>query len=130
MNISNIKISSQHIIKGCLSFSNHNSCKLRNLRKKLISIIGYFRTTDPDICIRKELLQFFYDLTDHLDIPYITGKSNCIRSSLIDICKNLSLLIVDRIFCNLNIFCKKRLSLYRIRIQGINPRIRMNIFCI
>ena len=112
--------------KISLSFGSHDSPYFRMFFEELFCIIGHLRATCPDLCMRKYFRKFLHQLSYQFSIPDITGKCRHIRLSPVNISKYLVRLLVNGIFCDLNLIpifpgC---------RLQTVHRQIGMNVLCI
>ena len=75
-------------------------------------------------------MQLGNDLLHHFPIPDITGKSHCLRLSLIKIGEDFLHRLIDRILGKLHLCRCLRMVFFRISPQTVKRRIGMNIFCV
>ena len=109
-----------------LTLSDHDTLKFRVLCQEFLRIIRNFRTAGPEVGVRKNLCQICHQFFYKRNIPDITGHAYHIRMLQINIPHDIIFLLINGIFLQHNMIC----ILCCIRLQIINSKIRMNIFCI
>ena len=71
--------------------------------QQLLRMPRHLRAAQPDVRLRTQKGKLLRQLQNHLEIPYIAGKSQNIRFSLIEIHQDMLWLMIDRILGNLRL---------------------------
>ena len=86
------------IVECLFSFAHQYSCHFRHFCQKFFRIIRNLRSTGPESSFRKNFGQITNQFPYKRNIPDITGETDNVCSTAINIFKNLILWLIDRVF--------------------------------